>query len=111
MLDVNDSLILFCGGRYIGLANKHVVAVKDLVIPNENYLKFNNNQLEFNSDKSFTGESFIYDTTGKLIVDLGSKLFIDGKNTIPINKPLNIGLYILTIDTGSEKSSYKFIVE
>ncbi|MEI6092025.1 MAG: T9SS type A sorting domain-containing protein, partial [bacterium] len=110
--DFKDSLILLCNqAGVVAFLNKNIVPVQEGLVINESYLKYNNNQLEFFSNQNFTGESVVYDTTGKLIVDLGSQPFITGKNIITINQTLNIGIYILTINTGSEQFSFKFIVE
>ncbi|MEI6089694.1 MAG: T9SS type A sorting domain-containing protein [bacterium] len=111
-VDFKDSIILICNIRgVLAYINNNIVPIVDLSILNESILTYNNNRLEYYSNESFIGECFIYDTTGKMIVDLGPQQFITGKNTIPINKPLNTGIYILTIDTGSEPLSYKFLVE
>jgi hypothetical protein len=110
-IDVKDSLVLFGGGRLIGLTNKYALPVKDLDVPKDAYLTYKNNQLEYNSERVFLGESTIYDTTGKMIADLGSQPYVIGKNIIRINQPLPIGIYILTIKDNTSQSSYKFIVE
>lgn len=110
-IDVNDTIILVYGYYgVIGYLNKNIVPVKDNEIENI-YLSYRNNQLEYYSDKSFLGQLIIYDTTGKMIANLGSQPFVIGKNTIRINQPLPIGIYILTIKNGTEQNSYKFIVE
>ncbi|MEI6090364.1 MAG: T9SS type A sorting domain-containing protein [bacterium] len=111
-IDFKDSLILLCNQRgVIGYLNKTIVPVKDLSLPNENYLSYNNNQLEFYSDKSFQGSTQVFDLTGKMVAYLGAQAFVMGKNIIQINQPLAIGVYIFTIKSGTEQNSYKFIVE
>ncbi len=107
----NDTLILCTQNGLIGFLNKNIVPVKENEIPNESYLKYNNNQLEYFSAKFFVGEAKIYDISGKQIADIGKKSFIFGKNTIPINQVLPVGVYILTINGGTEQISQKFIVE
>jgi hypothetical protein len=59
----------------------------------------------------YFGECLIYDTTGKLISNLGAKAFVIGRNIIRINQPLLKGVYLLTIKNDSEQSTYKFVVE
>jgi hypothetical protein len=109
---VNDSSLLFCNGAgVIGLTDKKAVPVKDVTISNEYYLKYYNNQLEYHSNKSFTGQSMVYDTTGKLILNIGTQQFVIGNNIIKINQNLPIGIYILTMLDKTEQFSYKFIVE
>ncbi len=111
-IDVKDSLILLCNqSGVVALLNKNIVPVKEGLVTNESYLKFNNNQLEYYSDKSFIGESMIFDTTGKLVVNLGTQSFVIDKNIIQINQSLAIGVYILSLKSGTEQFSYKFIVE
>ena len=90
---------------------KSVVPVTESPKPNESFLTFNNNQLEYYSNKSFIGESMVYDTTGKQIAILGTKSFIVGKNIIQTNQQLPVGVYLLTIKNGIEQLTYKFIVE
>ncbi len=109
---VNDSLLLLCNQLgVIGYLNKNIVSVKDFSLSNDIFLIYNNNQLEYYSNESFTGESFIYDTTGKQVLNLGSQTFVIGRNTIQINQPLPIGVYLLTIKNDTNQFSYKFIVE
>jgi hypothetical protein len=106
-----DTLLLCNQRGALAYLNKFIVPVVDNKIPNENYITFSNNQLEYYSDKAFAGESMIYDTTGKLIVNIGTQPFISGKNIIRINKILPTGVYILTIKSSTEQISKKFIVE
>ncbi|MEI6091185.1 MAG: hypothetical protein WCR42_12085, partial [bacterium] len=87
-LDVNDSLILYCGGNLLGLAKKSVVSVIDIPIQTENNLRYQNYQLEYFSDAAFIGESTIYDTTGKRITIPGSQQFVIGENIIRVNQTL-----------------------
>jgi hypothetical protein len=95
----------------VGIVNILQVPVKEQNIITSPEVVFSNNQLLYNSNIAFIGESMIYDTTGKLISNLGSQPFGIGKNIIRINKPLLKGIYILTIKNGTEQLSYKFIVE
>ena len=104
--------LVLSGGGARGLA--HIGAIKALEdnnIPIENFLLYKNSQLEYTSEEAYIGESSIFDTTGKLIANLGSQPFNVGKNIIRINQPLPTGIYILTIKSGHEQLSYKFIVE
>jgi WD40 repeat protein len=110
-ISIKDSILLLCNQQgVLAYLNKFIVPVVDNKTPNENYITFSNNQLEYYSDKAFAGVSIIYDTTGKLIVNLGNLPFIAGKNIIRVNQTLPIGVYILTIKTGTEQISKKFIV-
>jgi WD40 repeat protein len=111
-IDIKDTTILLCNqGGIIGYLNKSIVPVKENQILNKNYLNYHNNQLEYDTDKSFIGTSMVYDTTGKMIIDLGSQPFVIGKNIIRINQPMMKGVYLLTINDKTNQSSYKFIVE
>ncbi|MEI6091590.1 MAG: T9SS type A sorting domain-containing protein [bacterium] len=111
-IDLKDSLMLLCNQNgIIGLLNKNKVSVKENKNLNENFLNYRNNQLEYNTNKSFIGISMVYDTTGKMIIDLGTQPFVIGVNIIKINQPLLKGVYLLTIKDKTEQSSYKFIVE
>ncbi|MEI6091669.1 MAG: T9SS type A sorting domain-containing protein [bacterium] len=94
-----------------GIFDLYALPVKDISQIISPDLVYSNNQLEYRSDIAFIGESQIFDTTGKLIANLGLQPFIIGKNIIRINQPLMKGVYILTIKNGTEQSSYKFIVE
>jgi hypothetical protein len=85
--------------------------VKDNIIISDDYLIYSNSQLEYTSVQAFFGEATIYDTTGKMIENLGTQPYIVGKNTIRFNQHLMKGVYILTIKNGTEQSSYKFLVE
>jgi hypothetical protein len=95
----------------IGLYDLYSLPVKDLTQEFPLNINYSNNQLEYTSDKAFVGESTIYDTTGKMILRLGTQPFLAGKNIIRINQPLPLGVYILTIKDNTSQSSYKFIVE
>ncbi|MEI6090012.1 MAG: T9SS type A sorting domain-containing protein [bacterium] len=111
-IDIKDSIALLCSqGGLLGFLNKNFVSVKDNIPTNESILTYNNNQLEFNSDIAFIAESTIYDTTGKQIANLGTEAFLVGRNTIQVNQPLPIGVYLLTIKNDTNQFSYKFIVE
>ena len=110
-IDLKDSTVLVCNYfGVIGYLNKNKVPVKENKIETD-YLSYRNNQLEYNSDKSFLGQMIIYDTTGKMILNLGSHYFVVGQNTIRVNQLLPTGTYILTIINGTEQISKKFIVE
>jgi len=94
-----------------GIYDLYALPVKDLSQIISPDVVFSNNQLEYYTDKAFVGQSFIYDATGKLIVNLGSLVFISGKNIIRVHQTLPIGVYILTIKNGTEQISKKFIVD
>ncbi|MEI6089688.1 MAG: T9SS type A sorting domain-containing protein [bacterium] len=94
-----------------GVYNLEALPVKDLPKTNIPELVYKNNQLEYNSVENFIGDSQIYDTTGKMILSLGTKNFIKGKNLIRINQNLPTGIYLLTIKNGTNQLSYKFVVE
>lgn len=111
-IDLQGNRLLLCswnGG--LAILDSEYVSVKDNIINNEGYLIYSNSQLEYTSKQAFYGEASIYDTTGKMIANLGTQQFIVGKNIIRINQPLQKGVYILTIKNGTEQSSYKFLVE
>jgi hypothetical protein len=111
-IDVNNGSILLCTARgAISILDSIIVSVNDNHSSNNDFLLYHNNQLEYYSDKSFIGQSIIYDTTGKMISNLGSQPFVIGKNIIRINQSLLKGVYILTIKNGTEQLSYKFVVE
>lgn len=110
--DMKDGKILLCSWfGAIAILDSQFVPVKDNMVLNEAYLQYKDNQFEYNSNITFVCESAIYDTTGKLIVSLGSQPFVIGKNIIRVNHPLQRGVYILTIKNNTSQSSYKFIVE
>ncbi|MEI6089487.1 MAG: T9SS type A sorting domain-containing protein [bacterium] len=77
----------------------------------KNYITFINNQLEITSDKTYIAEVFIYDLNGKLVSNLGSTAFVNGKNNIIVNQSLAKGVYILNINSDAEQISKKFIIE
>lgn len=110
--DINKNKLLLCDpfGNLAQL-DLSAVSVNELRIADTGYINFLNNQLEFTTDKNFIGESRIFDTTGKIISNLGTQQFIIGKNIIRINQPLPSGVYILTIKTKDEQISKKFIVD
>lgn len=111
-VDIKDSTILLCNQRgVVAYLNKNAVPVNDKLANSESYFVYKNHQLEYNSITVFVGESMVYDTTGKLISYLGQQQFVVGKNVIPINQTLPAGVYLLTIKTGLEQLTYKFIVE
>jgi len=111
-IDMNDDKLLLCSySGALAMADSEYVSIKEDKITNDSLLIFSNNQLVFNSDKSFAGLSMIYDTTGKLIDNLGTQPFIAGKNIIRVNQTMPIGVYILTIKSSTEQISKKFIVE
>ncbi len=111
-IDIKNNKILLCD-PFGNLAQLDLgsISVKDEVIKNESYLQFSHNQLTFYSDKVFIGTSQVYDTTGKLISELGQQQFVIGNNTIRVNQTLPNGVYLLTIKNDNELISYKFIVE
>jgi hypothetical protein len=94
-----------------GVFDLYTLPVKDISKIISPELVYSNNQLTYYSEKAFIGEPQIYDTTGKLILTLGTQPFVIGKNVININIPLNVGFYLLTIKDGTNQISYKFIVE
>ncbi|MEI6092023.1 MAG: T9SS type A sorting domain-containing protein [bacterium] len=111
-IETRENSILLCTYfGVIGFLDKDIVPVKDDLTTIETYLKYSNNHLEYYSDKSFLGESTIYDTTGKMITTVGPQPFVIGKNIIRINQPLLKGVYILTINDKTNQLSYKFMVE
>ncbi|MEI6089535.1 MAG: T9SS type A sorting domain-containing protein [bacterium] len=111
-VDIKDSTLLLCSqGGLLAYLNNNVVQVKDNLSKIENELNFYNNQLMFYSNITFIGETQIFDTTGKLIANLGTQPFVNGKNIIKINQNLLTGIYILTIKNEKEQISKKFIVE
>ncbi|MEI6091268.1 MAG: T9SS type A sorting domain-containing protein [bacterium] len=111
-IDFRDSLILLCNySGVIGYLNKNAVSVQDNLIFDNTLITYSNNQLEFNSEKAFTGTAQIYDISGKLVADLGKQTFSAGRNIISVNQSLSIGVYLLTIINGQERISGKFMVE
>jgi len=111
-IDINNGLIVLCTpSGAVSLLDSTVVSVKSNQISSNDYLVYKNNQLEYYSDMFFNGQSMIYDTTGKMIANLGTQQFVVGKNIIRINQPLQKGVYLLTIKNDTNQFSYKFIVE
>jgi len=111
-VDFKANTVLFSG--FFGdleLLNLDTVSVGNDPIPNTEYLFYKNNQLEYLSNNAFIGESIIYNTTGKMIKNLGSQPFMIGKNLIRVNHPLQRGIYLLSIKNTTSQSSFKFIVE
>lgn len=95
----------------VGLFDDEITPVKETSKPPSLEIKYRNNQLEFYSDKSFAGQTQIYDLAGKLVFDLGSQEFVNGKNIIPVEQTLSVGIYFLSIENGTEHVSGKFLVE
>jgi hypothetical protein len=108
---VNNKLLLCDPFGNLAQLNLSEVSVGEIRKTDTDYINFLNNQLEFTTDKNFIGELRIFDTTGKIISNLGTQQFIIGKNIIRINQPLPSGVYILTIKTEKELISKKFIVD
>ncbi|MEI6089071.1 MAG: T9SS type A sorting domain-containing protein [bacterium] len=95
----------------MALLKLDTVSVGNELIMDLESLLYKNNQFEYVSNKAFIGESIIYDLTGKTIMNLGIQNFIVGKNYIRVNQNLPLGIYILSIKSGTEQFSYKFLVE
>ncbi|MEI6091270.1 MAG: T9SS type A sorting domain-containing protein [bacterium] len=111
-IDIKDSTVLLCGQLgLLGYLNKNAVSVQDNLIFDNTLITYSNNQLEFNSEKTFTGIAQIYDISGKIVVDFGTHTFSAGRNIIPINQSLSVGVYILTIINDDERISGKFMVQ
>lgn len=83
----------------------------DKIKVNKNHIIYLNNQLEFTSETAYTAEVIIYDLNGKIVSNLGSKTFVNGKNRIIVNQSLAKGIYILNINNDAEQISEKFIIE
>ncbi|MEI6091269.1 MAG: T9SS type A sorting domain-containing protein [bacterium] len=111
-IDIKDSTVLLCSRRgLLGYLNKNVVSVQDNLIFDNTLITYSNNQLEFNSEEPFSGLAQIYDLSGKLVANPGTQIFSAGRNIIPVNQTLPLGVYILTIINGEERISGKFMVE
>jgi hypothetical protein len=94
-----------------GIYNLDALPVKDEPNQTISGVIYSNNQLEYYSNRVNFGECLIYDTTGKLIANLGKQSFAIGRNVIRVNRALPVGVYLLTIKNDSEQSTYKFVVE
>jgi len=110
--DIKNSQMLMCSPYgALAILDSQFVEVNDNSVSKESFLIYKNFQIEYSPNKSFIGQSTVYDTTGKMVVNIGSQQFIQGKNIININQPLLKGVYILTINDKTEQLSYKFMVE
>ncbi|MEI6089243.1 MAG: T9SS type A sorting domain-containing protein [bacterium] len=95
----------------VAIFDDEITPIKEIPKPPSLEIKYSNNQLEFYSDKSFAGLTQIFNLAGKLVLNLGSQEFINGKNIIPVEQSLSVGVYFFSIENGTEHVSGKFIVD